>query len=95
MTEIIHFFPLLAHRAIAAFRALSARCSRVNFFARAFPPFNPPSLPSATAAAFFSFAMPNNPTVGPRLKAGFLGGVTITHRQIQSSQTEANTDLIG
>ena len=34
-----------AHRAIAAFRALSARCSRVNFFARAFPPFNPPSLP--------------------------------------------------
>ncbi len=39
----------------AAFRALSLRCSAVNFLALAFPPFNPPSLPSATAAAFFLF----------------------------------------
>jgi hypothetical protein len=55
-----NFFHLFfrAHRAAAAFRALAARSSGVSFFARAFPPFNPPSRPSATAAAFFVvFAM--------------------------------------
>jgi hypothetical protein len=46
------FFATLVHLATAAFRALSARCSAVNFFARAFPPLRPPSRPSATAAAF-------------------------------------------
>ena len=49
------FFLRLDHRATAAFRALSFRCSAVNFAARAFPPFNPPSRPSATAAAFLPF----------------------------------------
>jgi hypothetical protein len=42
------------HRATAARRALSRLCSAVNFLALAFPPFKPPSLPSATAAAFFT-----------------------------------------
>lgn len=41
-------------RARAAFLALSARSSAVIFAARAFPPFAPPSFPSATAAGFFS-----------------------------------------
>ena len=54
------------HRAIAALRALRVRCSAVSFRARAFPPFKPPSRPSATAAAFFFvFAMDgksHNPT---------------------------------
>lgn len=49
-----------AQRARAAFRALRFRCPAVSFRARAFPPFSPPSLPSATAAAFFLvFAMPD------------------------------------
>ena len=47
-----HLF-FFAHRATAAFRALCARCFAESFRARAFPPFKPPSLPSATAAAFF------------------------------------------
>ena len=41
------------HRAAAALRADSRRCSGVIFAARAAPPFNPPSRPSSTAAAFF------------------------------------------
>jgi hypothetical protein len=53
-------FPFFAHRARATFRALARRCSAVSFRARAFPPFNPPSRPSATAAAFFfRFAIPD------------------------------------
>ena len=40
-------------RATAALRALALRSAADSFAARAFPPFNPPSLPSATAAAFF------------------------------------------
>jgi IS1 family transposase len=43
----------LSHLAITAVRAISLRRSGVNLAARAFPPFNPPSLPSATAAGFF------------------------------------------
>ena len=90
-----HFF-CFDHRARAALRALSRRCSAVSFLALAFPPFNPPSRPSATAAAFFFvFAMPNNPTMRPRLKERSLGLVTITQCQIQSRQTEAHIDLIG
>ena len=57
--NFLHLF-FFAHRATAAFRALCARCLAVSFRARAFPPFKPPSLPSATAAAFFFvFAMPD------------------------------------
>src|SRR5947209_146855 len=53
-SKLFHdFFPVFDHRARAAFRALSARSSAVSFLARAFPPFNPPKRPSATAAAFF------------------------------------------
>jgi len=37
----------------AALLALSVRSSGVSLFARAFPPFNPPNRPRATAAAFF------------------------------------------
>jgi len=45
---------------LTALSAISLRRSAESFFARAFPPFNPPSLPSATAAAFFfTFATPN------------------------------------
>src|SRR5207245_2037492 len=40
-----------------ALLALCVRSSAVSFFASAFPPFNPPSRPRATAAAFFFFAM--------------------------------------
>jgi hypothetical protein len=48
-----------SHRAGAAFRALALRCSAVKF--RAFPPSSPPSLPDATAAAFFfRFAIPDS-----------------------------------
>ena len=43
----------MAHRAAAAFFAISDRCSGVNFAARAFPPFLPPKRPRATAAGFF------------------------------------------
>jgi hypothetical protein len=32
---------------------MALRCSVVRLFARALPPFKPPSLPSATAAGFF------------------------------------------
>src|SRR4029453_17782088 len=57
-------FPFFAHRARAAFRALSRRCSGVSAAARARPPFVPPafppSRPSATAAGFLRFAMTTN-----------------------------------
>lgn len=49
MSESGHDF---FHRARAAFLAISARCSLVNFAARAFPPFNPPSRPNACAWGF-------------------------------------------
>jgi hypothetical protein len=41
-------------RFLAAFRAIDLRLAGESFAARAFPPFNPPSLPSATALGFFS-----------------------------------------
>jgi hypothetical protein len=44
----------LPQRAAAAFRAASFRSSAVMPAARFLPPFAPPSLPRATAAAFFS-----------------------------------------
>ncbi len=34
--------------------AIRLRAAAVSVFARAFPPFNPPSRPKATAAGFFS-----------------------------------------
>lgn len=44
----------LLQRALAAFLALSARCSAVNFFALASPPLRPPRRPSAAAALLMS-----------------------------------------
>jgi hypothetical protein len=49
-SELGFFFP---QRAAAAFLAISARLRGESFSARALPPFDPPSLPSATAAGFF------------------------------------------
>jgi hypothetical protein len=40
-------------RVNTALRAISDLRSGESFLARALPPFNPPSLPSATAAGFF------------------------------------------
>ena len=45
---------LVVHLARAAFCAISRRLSGVSAAARAFPPFRPPSFPSATAARFFT-----------------------------------------
>lgn len=42
-----------AQRAPAAFRAIAALRFALKLLARAFPPFNPPRRPSATAAGFF------------------------------------------
>ncbi len=50
MDSQYNYFP---HRAAAAFFALAALCFLVNDFARAFPPFNPPLRPSATAFGSF------------------------------------------
>jgi hypothetical protein len=47
---LVRFF---AHRASAAFLAISARSSALSLLAVAFPPFRP----SATAAGFFRFAI--------------------------------------
>jgi len=44
---------LFDHLALAAFFAIAFRRVALSFAARAFPPFNPPSRPSATAAGFF------------------------------------------
>jgi len=43
------------HRASAARRAISDRCSAVSFWALALPPTSPPRRPSATAAGFLCF----------------------------------------
>lgn len=40
-------------RFLAALRAMDLRFAEDSFAARALPPFNPPSLPSATALGFF------------------------------------------
>jgi hypothetical protein len=45
----------LSHLALTAFRAISFLRSAVNRSARILPPFEPPSLPSATALGFFFF----------------------------------------
>ena len=42
------------HLVLAALRAISLRFFEDSFLALAGPPFNPPSLPRATAAGFFS-----------------------------------------
>jgi len=47
-----HFVHVL-QREFAALRADSLRSFAESFLALAFPPFKPPSLPSATAAGFF------------------------------------------
>jgi hypothetical protein len=47
-----------AHLDLAAFRAIALRLFGDSFSARAFPPFNPPSFPSATAAGFFRASVP-------------------------------------
>jgi hypothetical protein len=50
---ILHYFSLF-QRAFAACRAISALFIGESFAALATPPFKPPSLPSTTAAGFFS-----------------------------------------
>jgi hypothetical protein len=47
------YFCRLVHRACAAFRAFSLRCSPVSFLADVLPPLRP----SSTAAGFFFLAM--------------------------------------
>jgi len=51
---IVHLEDFLLHLAVAALDAISLSLFLLSFLALAFPPFNPPSLPSATAAGFFS-----------------------------------------
>ena len=46
-TPFLHDACRLAHRALAAFRALRRRCSGVMLAARALPPILPPSRPSS------------------------------------------------
>src|SRR3990172_5133526 len=49
-SPLVVYEPDLPHRARAAFRAASDRCSGVIFAARASPPLSPPRLPRATAS---------------------------------------------
>src|SRR5258708_6144303 len=57
--NFFHFFlTAFDQRAVAALLAIVFRSSAESFAARALPPFNPPSLPSATAAAFFFRCLP-------------------------------------
>ena len=51
------FLLSVAHRALAAFLAISFRCSELIFSIRPWALFFPPSRPSATAAGFFFFAI--------------------------------------
>ena len=55
------------HRARAAFFPIALSFFFPSFFARAGPPFNPPSRPSATAAGFL-----------PAVSAALSGGVGIS-----------------
>src|SRR5712691_12592827 len=48
------YLSVFAHRARAAFLAIAERLPADSFDARAWPPFKPPSRPSATAAGFFT-----------------------------------------
>lgn len=70
------FFP---QRERAAFFAIADRRAALSFAARAFPPFNPPSRPSETAAGFFSCVasptMRNAVTFGPLLERLGMKGV--------------------
>lgn len=50
--ERLRYF-VRAHLDLAAARAIAFRLVGDSFWARAFPPFNPPRRPSATAAGFF------------------------------------------
>jgi hypothetical protein len=52
--QVFHYFWCLSHLAFAASRAISLRLLAERLSDRAFPPFNPPSRPRATAAGFFS-----------------------------------------
>lgn len=74
-------YAFFAHRLVAAFRAISERCSGVSAFARAFPPFSPPSFPSRTASGFLRrrrFGWPvSSPTT---LAANSFGSVGILER---------------
>ena len=54
VNNYIVYIYLFDQREMAAFFAISFRRSGLSFAALAFPPFNPPSLPRATAAGFFS-----------------------------------------
>ena len=56
--ETPSFRPAFAHRAWAAFRALSRRCSGVSLAALAWPPLLAPRRPSLTAEGFFLRATP-------------------------------------
>lgn len=51
--QLLNYF-LLFQRESAALFAISRLISTESAFALAMPPFNPPSLPKATAAGFFS-----------------------------------------
>ncbi len=52
------YFTANAHLDLAAFRAIALRLFGDSFSARAFPPFNPPIRPKATAAGFFGASVP-------------------------------------
>lgn len=53
LLQIVGRFYFVAHRERAAFLAIADRFFALKLSARAFPPFNPPRRPSATAAGFF------------------------------------------
>src|SRR5260370_30630898 len=76
-----------AHRARAAARAISDRCSLVSFLARAMPPFRPPNRPSSTAAAFLTWggccwSGAGSATGGPGMdsRASFVSGGFLLER---------------
>jgi hypothetical protein len=50
-----YYFLRFRHRVRIALRAIRERSLAVSFFARAIPPFEAPSNPSATAAGFLVF----------------------------------------
>lgn len=56
VVEYQMFSFLLAHRACAAFFAISFRLFGESFSALALPPCKPPKRPRATAAGFFSLS---------------------------------------
>jgi len=54
VSAVLSYLERFPQRDRAAFFAIEDRRAALNFAARAFPPFSPPSRPSATAAGFFS-----------------------------------------